>query len=509
MKIQKQSFQSVSKFFILMAVVSLVVFNSCKKEDDDDDNNNNTTAPVASFQFEVDAVDFLKVTFTNFSQNATSYLWDFGDGNTSTEENPVHTYAAADDYTVKLTASNSNSSKEYSQTFTLTDPNDAYKLLTGETSKTWKLFREGVSMSLGESPDNPANWWEGLQNDGARPCLYYQEFTFHFDGTYEFDDMGSFWGEYGVFNDQWNYEICFEAIPENMINLDGIDVSEWLSGTHAFEYDPNTGAVTLTGMGAWIGIPKLTATGESTVPVGSVSFNVTITEETGYDLMTVGFNWGADGYWQIVYASYSDPSLEPDVIEEEEPFGEDLPNLTPDEMYNTFETASSFVVLDTASVYPGTGTAANGGMALTIGVADPAGAGVDVAEYFRAGTYQELQFQRENDIQFDNFTTVSLDVYMPSSNDYSGTLTQDIAIIIGEASETEEWWTGHIQYDVTATVLDEWVTYTFNLDAPTSGPGMGSYTPYTNDKLDFFAISLGGGGHDATGTFYIRNFIFE
>ena len=112
-----------------------------------------------------------------------------------------------------------------------------------------------------------------------------------------------------------------------------------------------------------------------------------------------------------------------------------------------------------------------------------------------------------NDIQFDNFTTVSVDVYMPSSNDYSGSLTKGIAIVIGEASQTDGWWNGHIQYDDEATVMDEWVTYTFNLDSPTSGPG--AYTPFEREDLDFFAISLGGGGHEDPGIFYIRNFVFE
>lgn len=45
------------------------------------------------------------VTFTNTSTNADTYLWDFGDGNTGTEQNPVHTYAAPGVYQVKLTAS--------------------------------------------------------------------------------------------------------------------------------------------------------------------------------------------------------------------------------------------------------------------------------------------------------------------------------------------------------------------------------------------------------------------
>lgn len=484
-------------------MVFSVVLSSCKKDEEEDEPQ--TQDPVASFQFDVSETNFLEVSFTNFSKNATSYTWDFGDGETSSEENPTHVYDATGSYTVKLTAENSSgASADFSQDITLSDPNEAYKLLTGEVSKTWKLFREGTSMSFG-TPENPAQHWPGLQNDGARPCLYLQEFIFYFDGTYEFNDNGEFWGEYGVFDGQWNFEICFEAIPDNMINKDGVNVSEWLSGTHSFTYDPTAGTATLNGLGAWIGIPKLTTTGETTVPVESTTFDVVITEETGYDLMTVSFNYGDDAYWQIVYVNYSDPSLEPELVLEEDPYGEDLPDLTPDEMYNTFETPDSYVVLDTARAN-GAASAANG-MQLTIGVTDPAGGATNVGEYYRAGTYQELQFFMDYDIQFDNFTTVSLDVYMPSSNDYSGTLTKDIAIVIGEHSMTEEWWTGHIQYDATGEVMDEWVTYTFNLSEPTSGPG--GYIPSERNDLDFFAISLGGGGHDAEGTFYIRNFKFE
>ena len=42
------------------------------------------------------------VTFSNTSTNAESYFWDFGDGNTSTAKDPVHTYTVSGDYTVKL-----------------------------------------------------------------------------------------------------------------------------------------------------------------------------------------------------------------------------------------------------------------------------------------------------------------------------------------------------------------------------------------------------------------------
>lgn len=43
------------------------------------------------------------IRFSNESTPGQSYLWDFGDGQTSTEVNPAHTYGSAGTYTVKLT----------------------------------------------------------------------------------------------------------------------------------------------------------------------------------------------------------------------------------------------------------------------------------------------------------------------------------------------------------------------------------------------------------------------
>lgn len=43
------------------------------------------------------------VQFTNKTQGATTYLWNFGDGTTSTLKDPTHTYTAVGNYTVKLT----------------------------------------------------------------------------------------------------------------------------------------------------------------------------------------------------------------------------------------------------------------------------------------------------------------------------------------------------------------------------------------------------------------------
>jgi PKD repeat protein len=70
------------------------------------------TLPVkADFYAEtVSGIAPLTVQFYDLSTNATSWSWEFGDGATSTEQDPVHTYTTGGTFTVKLTAGNSGSS---------------------------------------------------------------------------------------------------------------------------------------------------------------------------------------------------------------------------------------------------------------------------------------------------------------------------------------------------------------------------------------------------------------
>lgn len=50
----------------------------------------------------------LTVNFNNLTAAATGYNWDFGDGNTSTVRNPVHTYNTTGNFTVTLIVTNAN-----------------------------------------------------------------------------------------------------------------------------------------------------------------------------------------------------------------------------------------------------------------------------------------------------------------------------------------------------------------------------------------------------------------
>ena len=79
--------------------------------------------PDAAF---TSSVNNLTVAFTDTSTGGTptSWLWDFGDGNSSTDQNPSHTYASAGTRTVTLTATNSVGSTMASASVTALAPPD-------------------------------------------------------------------------------------------------------------------------------------------------------------------------------------------------------------------------------------------------------------------------------------------------------------------------------------------------------------------------------------------------
>ncbi|GAB4295057.1 MAG: hypothetical protein Kow0068_19820 [Marinilabiliales bacterium] len=64
--------------------------------------------PVADFSASETTSCNGQIDFTCLTGGVDTWLWDFGDGNTSTLENPTHTYTSNGTYTVTLTVSNCN-----------------------------------------------------------------------------------------------------------------------------------------------------------------------------------------------------------------------------------------------------------------------------------------------------------------------------------------------------------------------------------------------------------------
>jgi PKD repeat protein len=88
------------KIYKLIAIFTLViVVMGCNNEDP------LLPTPGVNFRTNTDILEVGKsVVFENLSTNASSYKWDFGDGQTSTEISPTKTYDERGTYTVKLVA---------------------------------------------------------------------------------------------------------------------------------------------------------------------------------------------------------------------------------------------------------------------------------------------------------------------------------------------------------------------------------------------------------------------
>lgn len=84
-------------------------------------SSSSSTTSAASFKYApTSPVAGQAVQFTDTSTNSpTSWRWHFGDGMTSTAQNPSHPYGTAGTYTVTLDASNSSTTKTISQTLTV------------------------------------------------------------------------------------------------------------------------------------------------------------------------------------------------------------------------------------------------------------------------------------------------------------------------------------------------------------------------------------------------------
>lgn len=142
-------------------------------------------APVKSF-YTYSTGDLLikqSITFTNASENADTYLWDFGDGTTSTDKNPTKIFTEAGAFTVKLKAVGAGGTGNYIKSLVVIDPDaiiptDKFMYFI-EYNNPIRAIRK-VSLNLGSIPQSvvgiSGKMGVGLAVDSLNGKIYYTDF---------------------------------------------------------------------------------------------------------------------------------------------------------------------------------------------------------------------------------------------------------------------------------------------------------------------------------------------
>jgi len=128
--------------------------------------------PVAKAEYKIICSNPKTVEFTNKSKNYTSYIWHFGDGNTSTAMNPTHTYAALGTYTARIVAHNS-----------VTGCYDSMMVLLNLIDPQTQLTGADLSLCIGDK----TQFTGGYTNPAMTPIFYW----WYVNGTLQTIDSSS------------------------------------------------------------------------------------------------------------------------------------------------------------------------------------------------------------------------------------------------------------------------------------------------------------------------------
>lgn len=153
----------------------------CDSGGPDPDPEPQVDPPTAGFSADPTTVEVGgEVSFTADSENATSWEWDFGDGSTSSSENPTHAYEEEGSYTVSLTVSNDAGAEdtETKEDYITVDPEPTPPEADFEADQTTAEVADTVQFT-DNSTNDPTSWeWDfgdGETSEEQNPILVYEE----------------------------------------------------------------------------------------------------------------------------------------------------------------------------------------------------------------------------------------------------------------------------------------------------------------------------------------------
>lgn len=138
--------------------------------------------PVADFSGEpTSGCAPLEVDFTDESTgDPTSWLWDFGDGQTSTDQNPTHIYDNPGSYTVSLTATNSVGSDTKTKTDYITVGSEPAAAFSADPVEGCPPLEVSFTDESSGYPDS----WQWDFGDGGSSTESDPDHTYEEPGTY-------------------------------------------------------------------------------------------------------------------------------------------------------------------------------------------------------------------------------------------------------------------------------------------------------------------------------------
>lgn len=186
-----------------LCIIGIILFQSCTDE---------TVQPVFPLSANIfHSVKDKQVAFTALTHSATAWNWDFGDGQSSTEENPVHVYSSGGYYQAILTASDANGNTA-SDTVNLALDLSTINYLTGNPTdpgyngKKWRLttnhsangdYLANADATFSTVDPSLTPLPAGIFGQIGFGDIYKDEFTFYYDGSFKHDvkdDGASFGG---------------------------------------------------------------------------------------------------------------------------------------------------------------------------------------------------------------------------------------------------------------------------------------------------------------------------
>ncbi|HZH64296.1 MAG TPA: PKD domain-containing protein, partial [Flavisolibacter sp.] len=129
--------------------------------------------PIAGFSFQKDCINRKRMVFTDISKGATSWLWNFGDGVTSTAQNPSHIYASFGIYTVSLTAMNDTCQTTKTLTLNIFDESPSFTANIRVACKTAAVNFTAISANLANIASYEWDFFNGATSTAQNPQIVY------------------------------------------------------------------------------------------------------------------------------------------------------------------------------------------------------------------------------------------------------------------------------------------------------------------------------------------------